>query len=344
MNANSVKTLLVGLLLFSTHSTFVFGQDDDIVVEDVPNVYEDDGDDGEDDADAWDNDEEFDLDDNGGDDDVAQDPWDNTDPTDVMEDALPDSLHAAIHLSSADIPPGILEFIQYELPHYPQLVVRDVGVSPASLRIFASEDHLKAYTLSEALENGAVPEEQLAELQEIPLPPREVLLSLAMESIDVSDMSAQELRGALADFNVLRKERVGGDDDDDLDIDDDDDEVVFGEDGEVTGEGKPRKRKKRVDWRARREDRLKKMHQEKRESKESGFNPSYKISDGIGLGLPWPVLLLVVVGGVGASGYLGFLLYNTLQENEKKEELKKLKSQKKSQKKFLKEKGKKKRL
>lgn len=314
---SQLMKLLVVLCLVSTisYSRFQFAHaqdydDDDLEVEE-----------------EWEDGEDFD--------DEAGDPWDNTDD-DVkpMDDALPGSVFAVIHLSQDSIgqSPGLMEFIQYELPNYPKLTARDVKQSPAKLRFFESNEAVTMYTISEALENNAVPEEQLAEVEKIDLPPREEILTMALNEVDLTDLDADEIQGILADHNVLREEIEV--DDDDLDTLDEDDADIFGEDGEPVAK-KPRRRKKRGDWRKRRAERLEREETEKKEKrKEAGASGGIP---GVSLAIPGPILFLIVCGGFGAVGYLGYILMKTQESTLQAEERKKLKSQKKNEKRLKKE-------
>lgn len=279
----------------------------------------------------WDDGEDFD-----DDDEEAADPWANTDDIKPMDDALPGSVFAVIHLSQDSISesPGLMEFIQFELPNYPKLTARDVKQSPAKLRFFESNEAVTMYTISEALENNAVPEDQLAEVEKIEMPARELILAMALNEVDLTGLDADEIQGILADHNVLREEIAVDDDDMDLFDDDEIDAEIFGEDGEPVAK-KPRRRKKRGDWRKRRAERLAREEtQEKKKRDAAGASGGIP---GVSLAIPGPILFLIVCAGLGAMGYVGYVLVKTQESTLKAEERKKLKSQKKIEKRLKKE-------
>merc|ERR1712096_130619 len=89
------------------------------------------------------------------------------------------------------------------------------------------------------------------------------------------------------------------------------------DDGEA---GSPNvKKKKKVDWRHRRETRLKKEAKEKKKEKNS-FDPSFQLGRGIGLEIPAPIVYMLTAGGLGVMGYIIYLVMIIPEQEKKKQE------------------------
>lgn len=249
---------------------------------------------------------------------------------------------AAIYMSKEAIYPGdddpeevkqlklaqwkeLIKFITYDRTAYADLVIADTGSAEPQMWFFKSKDQETAFTVLEAKKNGRIDKEQMEKMIHIVIPDDAALEKYLADSppLSLEGKSQQDIRGELADHNVIRKEAEV------TEAADDDEEEETGPDGEK----KPRRGKKKYGgWKKRRQERLKKEKKQEKERRKS-FQPYIRMGHNVGLDLPMPLLLAISVGGLCGLVWLGMSLKHVLDSKKDKQDQRRLKADKKANKK-----------